>query len=200
MSFMCINCKKQEGKFIKVIVGLGNPGKEYENTKHNLGFMFVDYLSKKYNLNEFKKFKNSKITENIIEGQKVIFAKPQTYMNLSGESVKEAFDFYKIDLDNLIVIYDDIDVEKGNIKIRKTGGAGSHKGMISVVENIQSKNFTRIRVGIGLPEFKSDMINYVIGKISKEEQEKLGKGTTLAKEGIIEIIKNGVDSAMNKFN
>ena len=98
------------------------------------------------------------------------------------------------------VLDDDIDVAKGSIKIRKTGGAGSHKGMISVIENIQAKNFARVRVGIGLPEFKSDMINYVIGKISKEEQEKLGEGTTLAKNGIIEIIKNGVDSAMNKFN
>ena len=183
-----------------LIVGLGNPEPEYSNTRHNMGFDAINKLASEYNIQLNKnKFKGIYGT-GIIENEKVLLLKPQTYMNLSGESVKEAFDFYKIDLDNLIVIYDDIDVEKGNIKIRKTGVAGSHKGMISVVENIQSKNFTRIRVGIGLPEFKSDMINYVIGKISKEEQEKLGKGTTLAKEGIIEIIKNGVDSAMNKFN
>ena len=122
-------------------------------------------------------------------------------MNLSGESIIEIINFYKIKLEELIIIYDDIDVEPGKIKIRKKGGAGSHNGMKSVIENLKSEEFTRIRVGIGAPEYKNDMINYVIGKISSEEEkERLEIGTDTAKEAIVEILKNGVDIAMNKFN
>lgn len=183
-----------------LIVGLGNPEQEYSNTRHNMGFDTVNKLAKQYNIEiNKKKFKGIYGT-GIIEGEKVIILKPQTYMNLSGESIKEAIDFYKIDNKNLIIIYDDIDIKPGTIKIRKKGGPGTHNGMKSVIQNIQMKEFSRVRVGIGMPEYKDDLINYVIGKISEEEKEKLDKSTTKAKEAVIEIIKNGVDTAMNKFN
>ena len=135
-----------------------------------------------------------------IQDQKVVLLKPQTYMNESGKAIKEAYDFYGITPDTLIIIYDDIDIEKGKIKVRKQGGPGSHKGMISVIENLGISNFARIRVGIGQPQFKSDMINYVIGKVPEDEQKILAQGTEKAAEAVEEILKNGVDIAMNKFN
>lgn len=184
-----------------LIVGLGNPENEYANTRHNMGFDTINKLAKQYaiemNKNKFKGIYGT----GMIENEKVILLKPQTYMNLSGESVIEAIHFYKVDLEKVIVIYDDMDVEPGKIKIRKKGGPGSHNGMKSVVQNLNSEEFTRIRVGIGIPKYKNDRIQYVIGKISSEEDiKKLNVGTDNAKDAVIEIIKNGVDSAMNKFN
>lgn len=183
-----------------LIVGLGNPEEEYSNTRHNMGFDTVNKLAKQYDIEiNKKKFKGLYGMGNI-EGEKVIILKPQTYMNLSGESIKEAIDFYKIGNENIIIIYDDIDIKPGNIKLRKTGGPGTHNGMKSVIQNIQIKEFPRVRVGIGMPEHKNDLINYVIGKIPEEEKELLDKSTTTAKEAVIEIIKNGINYAMNKFN
>ena len=121
-------------------------------------------------------------------------------MNLSGESVKEVVDFYNIEPEKVIVIYDDIDTEKGKIRIRKKGGPGSHKGMISVINELKTEDFPRIRVGIGQPEHKNDMINYVIGKIPEDEEKILIQGVKKAAEAVEEIIKNGTDIAMNKFN
>lgn len=183
-----------------LIVGLGNPENEYSHTRHNMGFDTINQIAKNNNIQITKnKFKG--ILENtIIQNQKVILLKPQTYMNLSGQSVKEVAEFYNLKPEEIIVIYDDIDIEKGHIKIRKKGGAGSHNGMKSVVEELQSTEFARIRVGIGQPEFKSDMINYVIGKVPQEEQEILQKGVETAAKAVEEILKNGIDIAMNKFN
>ena len=121
-------------------------------------------------------------------------------MNSSGESIREIVDFYKINLEDIVVIYDDIDIEPGIVKIRKKGGPGTHNGMKSVVQHLGIQEFTRIRVGIGKPEHKSDLVNYVLGHIPNEDKEKLDKGTSLAKDAVIELIKNGVDAAMNKFN
>ena len=183
-----------------LIVGLGNPEEEYSKTRHNMGFNTINKISQQYNIevkqNKFQALYGS----GMIEKEKVILLKPQTYMNLSGESVKEVAEFYNLKPEEIIVIYDDIDIEKGHIKIRKKGGAGSHNGMKSVVEELQSTDFARIRVGIGQPEFKSDMINYVIGKVSQEEQEILQQGVEKAAKAVEEILKNGIDIAMNKFN
>lgn len=185
---------------MKLIVGLGNPGREYEKTRHNTGFMALDLVARELNISvTSEKFKGLYGKGNI-KGESVILLKPQTFMNLSGESIREAIDFYKIDKEQLIIIYDDIDIEPGIIKIRKTGGPGTHNGMKSVLQNISTKDFTRIRVGIGKPKHKNDLINYVIGNIPEEEKEILDEATTLAKDAIIEIIKNGVDNAMNKYN
>ena len=183
-----------------LIVGLGNPEPEYSNTRHNMGFNTINMLAKEYNIELNKtKFKGiDGVGE--IEGKKVILLKPQTYMNLSGESIIEIMNFYKIDLDNLIVVYDDFDTDIEKIRIRKSGSAGSHNGMKSIIGILKSQNFIRIRVGIGQPEYENDKINYVIGKISKEDSINLEKGVEKAKQAIVEILKNNVDIAMNKFN
>lgn len=183
-----------------LIVGLGNPENEYAHTRHNMGFDTINEIAKNNNINITKtKFKGQYET-GIIQGEKIILLKPQTYMNLSGESVKEVVDFYNIEPEKIIVIYDDIDTEKGKIRIRKKGGPGSHKGMISVINEIKTDNFIRVRVGIGQPEFKNDMINYVIGKIPEDEEKILIQGIKKAAQAVEEIIKNGTDIAMNKFN
>ena len=183
-----------------LIVGLGNPEPEYSKTRHNMGFDVINKLSNKYEINVNKSKWKGLVGTGIIENEKVILLKPQTFMNLSGESIREVMDFYNLENKDIIIIYDDMDIEKGEIKVRKTGGPGSHNGMKSVIENLPNNRFKRVRVGIGKPENKSDMINYVIGKVSDEEQEILDKGTEKAKEAVIEIVKNGVDSAMNKYN
>ena len=183
-----------------LIVGLGNPEEEYSNTRHNMGFDTINKLANEYNIkinkNKFKGLCGS----GIIENEKVILLKPQTYMNLSGESIKEAMAFYKIKSENIIVIYDDIDIEPGIIKIRKKGGPGGHNGMKSVISEIDTQNFPRIRIGIGKSENKGQLIEYVIGKMPQTDKDILEKATILGKEAILEIIKNGVDIAMNKFN
>ena len=193
-----------------IIVGLGNPENEYSNTRHNMGFDTINKIAKQYNIEiKIAKQYNIEISKTnfkgqygtgTIENEKVILLKPQTYMNLSGESVKEILKFYKLSTDNLIIIYDDIDIEAGIIKLRKTGGPGTHNGMKSVINEIQTEKFPRVRIGIGRPEYKGDLINYVIGKIPEQEIQVLDKSTTLAKDAVIEIIKNGIDKAMNKFN
>ena len=165
-----------------------------------MGFNTINKLAKQYEIEVIKsKFKGLYGT-GMIEGEKVILLKPQTFMNLSGESIKEVIQFYKMEIEQLIVIYDDIDIEPGTIKIRKAGGPGTHNGMKSVVHELNTQNFKRVRVGIGMPEDKEDLIEYVIGAIPEEDKENLEKGTDLAKEAVIEIIKKGIDVAMNQFN
>lgn len=183
-----------------LIVGLGNPEEEYANTRHNMGFDVINRISEKYNIPVNQKKFNSLYGIGLIENEKVILIKPQTYMNLSGEALIEFKNFYKIETNRIIVIYDDIDLEIGTIRIRKKGSSGTHNGMKSVVENIKTEEFPRIRVGIGKPENMGDLINYVIGKVPKEEQERLKQGVNLATEGTVEIIKNGIDIAMSNCN
>ena len=156
-----------------LIAGLGNPEEDYSNTRHNMGFDTINKLAKQYKIEVNKnKFKGLYGIGNI-ENQKVVLLKPQTFMNLSGESIKEAIDFYKIQKENIIIIYDDMDVKPGTIKIR---------------------------IGIGKPENKSDMIKYVIGNVSESDKKILDEATTIAKDAVIEILENGVDKAMNKYN
>lgn len=181
-----------------LIVGLGNPEEDYSNTRHNMGFNTVNKIASEYSIEVNKKKFKGLYGTGIIEGEKVILLKPQTFMNLSGESIKEVVDFYKIENNNIIVIYDDMDIDLGIIKIRKKGNPGSHNGMKSVVHYIGTE-FPRIRIGIGRPS-DDDYVKYVIGAIPEEEKEILDKSTTTAKEATIEIIKSGVDNAMNKFN
>ena len=183
-----------------LIIGLGNPESDYSNTRHNMGFNTINKLAEEYKINVNKNKFKGLYGSGIIEGEKVILLKPQTFMNLSGESIKEVVDFYKIDLDNLIVIYDDIDIEPGKIKIKKFGGPGTHNGMKSVVQELKTENFKRVRVGIGMQNDKSNLIEYVIGAIPEDDKEKLKEGVVLAKDAVVEILKNGIDIAMNKFN
>lgn len=183
-----------------LIVGLGNPEKDYSNTRHNMGFNVINELAKQYKIEVTKNKFKSLFAIDIIENKKVILAKPQTYMNLSGKSIREIIDFYKIDIDKLIVIYDDIDIEPGFIKIKKFGGSGTHNGMKSVIEELGTQNFKRIRIGIGSPEDKSRLVEYVIGAIPNNEKEELEKAIKLGTDAILEILKNDIDMAMNKFN
>lgn len=183
-----------------LIVGLGNPEPEYSKTRHNMGFDVINELSEKYNIKVEKKGFDALYGTGIIENEKVILCKPQTYMNLSGESIIQFVNYYKIDIENVIIIYDDIDIEPGIVKLRKKGGAGTHNGMKSVVEKLKTTNFPHVRIGTGKPLIKSDLINYVIGKVSKEDYEILLKGIDTGREAVEEIVKNGVDRAMNVIN
>lgn len=183
-----------------LIVGLGNPEEEYSGTRHNMGFDTINKLAKQFNIKVDKRKFKGLYGSGIIEGEKVILLKPQTYMNLSGESVKSIMQFYKINPEDIVIIYDDVDISPGIIKIRKKGGPGGHNGMKSVVSEIGTETFSRVRIGIGKPAQKDKMIQFVIGPIPKDEKEILDKATTLGKEAVIEIISNGIDSAMNKFN
>lgn len=183
-----------------LIIGLGNPEPEYSKTRHNMGFDVINKIAKKYEIDLSRTKFNGIFGSGIIEGEKVLLLKPQTFMNLSGQSVKQYVEFYKIPLENVLVIYDDMDVEMEKIKIRKKGGPGTHNGMKSIVHELVSEDFTRIRVGIGKPIGEYDAIDYVIGKLDDETYKKLEVGIQKAAEAASEYIKNGIDSAMNKFN
>ena len=183
-----------------LIIGLGNPEEEYSKTRHNMGFDTINKIAEQYNIKINKKKFQGLYEMTTIEGKKVILVKPQTYMNLSGNCVKEIADFYKVSKEEILVIYDDMDIEPGKIKIRKKGSSGGHNGMKSIIQMLGTEEFPRIRIGIGRPKHNGDEINYVIGSIPDEEILKLNDGIEIAKEAVIEILENGIDSAMNKFN
>lgn len=183
-----------------LIVGLGNPENEYANTRHNMGFNVINKIAESYNIEVVGSKYKGLFWMGEIENEKVILLKPQTYMNLSGESIIQFKNFYKIPNDKIIIIYDDIDLEPGIIRIRKKGGPGTHNGMKSVVQNLQTEDFIRVRVGIGKPEYKDDLINYVTSKIPKDKKAILEKGVNRGTEAILSILKDGVDIAMNKYN
>lgn len=183
-----------------LIVGLGNPEPEYCFTRHNMGFDVLNKISKKYDIKINKSGFKAIYGTGIIENEKVILCKPQTYMNLSGDSVIEIAKFYKIPASNIIVIYDDIDLETGIIKIRKKGGPGGHNGMKSLVERLGTEEFPRIRIGTGFCENKENLVEYVLSKVSNEEYINLLEGIDNATQALPEILKNGIDESMNKFN
>ena len=183
-----------------LIIGLGNPEPEYCYTRHNMGFDVLNIISEKYDIKINKSGFKAIYGSGLIENEKVILCKPQTYMNLSGDSIIEIANFYKISPSNIIVIYDDIDLETGIIKIRKKGGPGGHNGMKSVVDRLGTEEFSRIRIGTGFCEDKNNLIGYVISKVSNEEYLKLREGVNKAVEALQELLKNGIDEAMNKYN
>lgn len=183
-----------------LIIGLGNPEPEYSRTRHNMGFDVINKLSEKYSIDVKKEKFDGLYGNGIIENEKVILVKPQTYMNLSGEAIAQYANFYKVNPENIIVIYDDIDIETGVVKIRKKGGPGTHNGMKSVVHELNTTEFPRIRVGTGSKENITDLINYVISKVSQEEYKELEQGIDKAAEAVVEILKIGIDNAMNRLN
>ncbi len=181
-----------------IIVGLGNIGEKYENTRHNIGFDSVDYIANKYNIDiNRKKFKGV-YGEGFIEGEKVILIKPSTFMNLSGECVREILDFYKLTNEDIIVLYDDISLDVGKIRIREKGSAGGHNGIKNIISHLGTDKFSRIKIGVGQP--KGDLINHVLGNFSKEEREVLEESLDVTKLAVDEIIKSNISSAMNKYN
>ena len=183
-----------------LIVGLGNPEEDYKNTRHNMGFDVLNELANKNGIKISKSKFNALYGIGEIKEKKVILVKPQTYMNLSGESIIKFKKFYKISNKSIIVVYDDMDLDVGVIRLKAKGGAGTHNGMKSVVENLNTEDFIRVRVGIGKPANKEDIIDYVIKSIPQKEQIKLNESIKLASDSIMEILENGIDSAMNKFN
>jgi len=181
-----------------LIVGLGNPGKEYEDTRHNIGFKVVDNIAKEYNIEiNRQKFKGT-YGEGFIDGEKVMLLKPTTYMNLSGESVREVVDFYNLDNDDILVIYDDISLEVGTLRIREKGSAGGHNGIKSIIAHLNTDVFSRIKVGVGQPA--ENLVKYVLGKFSKEEMVVLSDVIGAVTKATREVIKSDVKTAMNQFN
>ena len=181
-----------------LIVGLGNPGKQYEQTRHNIGFDVIDYMANKYNIDvNREKFKGI-WGEGFIENKKVILLKPLTYMNLSGESIRELANFYKLEDDEIIVVYDDISLDIGRLRIREKGSAGGHNGIKSIIQNLGGDKFPRVKVGVGQP--KDNLVNHVLGKFSKEDREHIEKVIPVVSDAIVEIVKNDAKESMNKFN
>jgi len=182
-----------------IIVGLGNPGKQYENTRHNIGFITIEQLAQKHGISVTKLKHKALVGEGRVSDQKVLLVKPQTYMNLSGNSVREIVEYYKEDITNLVVIYDDIDIPTGTVRIRKKGSAGTHNGMRSILYDIQSDQFPRIRIGIG-GERKMPLDRYVIGGFTKEEKPLMEEAVLTAVQAVECMLQKGIDKAMNEYN
>jgi PTH1 family peptidyl-tRNA hydrolase len=176
---------------IKLVVGLGNPGKEYEKTRHNIGWWVIDRLSEKFGFSlSREKFKGI-YGEKFFNGNKVFFLKPLTYMNRSGESVGEFVKFFKIQPSEILVVYDDLDLPPGKLRLRLRGSSGGHKGMQSVIEKLGTSEFPRLRVGIGRPATKEEVVDYVLSPFSREEEETIRKAVEKAADCIEEILTVG---------
>lgn len=184
-----------------LVAGLGNPGTQYDMTRHNIGFHVIDYIADEYGVS-VKKLKFKGLYGEInIGGEKVLLLKPQTYMNLSGESIRDFASFFKIPVENIIVINDDIYLDSGKVRIRKSGSAGGHNGLKSIIYQLNSDVFPRIRLGVNsaLRE-RQDLADFVLSRFSKEEIPVLEEAIIRAKKAVEEIVKNNIDSAMNKYN
>ncbi len=184
-----------------IIIGLGNPTKQYEGTRHNVGFDVIDALADKYNIAVDTRKHRAYIGKGIIDGRKVILAKPQTFMNLSGESVSSLAEFYKIDEEHeLIIIYDDVSLDVGQLRIRKKGSAGGHNGVKSIIGHLGTQSFLRIKVGVGEKPRQYDLADYVLGHFSKGERDLMNEGYDRCINAIEQIVSGNVESAMNEFN
>ena len=184
-----------------VIVGLGNPTLQYEGTRHNVGFDVIDRLADKYNITVETRKSRALIGKGIIEGKKVILAKPQTYMNLSGESVRSLTDYYKIDEEQeLLVIYDDVSLGVGQLRIRKKGSAGGHNGIKNIISHFDTDVFVRIKIGVGEKPKRMDLADYVLSRFSKDEREEMEAGSEKAVRAAAMILNGETDAAMNEYN
>lgn len=183
-----------------IIAGLGNPDNKYKNTRHNIGFDVIDAISDKYNIpvnsGKFKSFCGN----GLINGQKVVLLKPLTYMNLSGEAIREAIDYYKVDPINLVVFSDDINLAVGGIRIRKGGSAGGHNGLKNIIKLIGTEDFPRIRMGVGQKPDGYDLADYVLGHFDGTERKQMDDSIQVAIEGLEQIIAGDIDKAMNICN
>ena len=184
-----------------VIAGLGNPDEKYQGTRHNVGFDVVDRLAEKYQIAVDTKKHRALIGKGVVEGQKVILVKPQTYMNLSGESLRSLVEYYKIDPEKeLLVIYDDISLEVGQLRIRRKGSAGGHNGIKNIIANLGTSVFPRIKVGVGEKPKGYDLADYVLGHFSKAEQELMSEGYDNAVKAVELIVSDQMSEAMNEYN
>ena len=186
--------------YMYIIAGLGNPTKEYEHTRHNMGFDVIDKLADKIGINSWSNKYEATCAMAMIGIDKVLLLKPQTYMNSSGISISEAVRFYKESIDHVIVAYDDIDLDVGRLRIRKNGSAGGHNGIKSIISHLGSSDFSRVRVGVGAKPKGYDLADYVLGKPSSSEAISIDKACDDAADAIICIIEYGIDKAMNIYN
>src|SRR5687767_15892584 len=183
-----------------LLVGLGNPGREYKDTRHNFGFMLIDRIAVRLNARGMKVQSKAIVTSTIYEDRKLILAKPQTYMNLSGQSVQGLVHFYKIPLTNVLLAHDDLDIPFGTIRLRPGGGPGGQRGMASAIEQLGTKGFPRLRIGIGRPPGRMDPSAYVLQDFTREEMKILSEIIDHAADAALEFVKNGLNAAMNKYN
>ena len=185
---------------MKIIVGLGNPGSKFEKDRHNAGFMALDRVAEETGINiKTKKF-DSIIGRGLIEKDEVLLVKPQTFVNLSGQAVSKLVNFYKADLEDLVVIHDDADIEFGKIKVKKNGKSGGHNGVKSIIDTLGNENFSRIRIGIGKSIYYEDLKKYVLSNFNKLEKNKFDKILSKVLEAITIIIRDGIDKAMCTIN
>ena len=183
-----------------LIVGLGNPTREYEHTRHNAGFDTVDMLADRLNISVKEKKHKGLCGKGMLGAEKVILLKPQTYMNLSGESVRAAADFYKIDHEHIIVMYDDIDLDVGKLRVRAKGSAGGHNGIKNIIAHLGTQEFPRVRIGVGAKPDRMDLADYVLGRFPQVEQSVMEDAFKEAAEAAAAIVEDGIDAAMNRFN
>ena len=184
-----------------IIVGLGNPGKQYEKTRHNIGFDFIDALADKYNISVLEAKFKALIGKGVIEGQKVVLVKPLTYMNLSGESIRQVIDFYKVDEESeLIVVYDDISLNPGGLRIRAKGSAGGHNGIKNIIQHLGHDKFMRIKIGVGEKPKGWDLVDYVLGRFTTEDRKLVEEAVGVAVEAAKIMVTDGIDEAMNRCN
>jgi PTH1 family peptidyl-tRNA hydrolase len=183
-----------------LLIGLGNPGREYANTRHNFGFMAIDRLAVRLNARGMKLQSKAIVMSTLYEERKVILAKPQTYMNLSGQSVQGLLHFYKLPPENLLVAHDDLDLPFGTLRIRPAGGPGGQRGMASTIEQLGTKEFPRLRLGIGRPPGRMDPKDYVLQDFSKDDLKLLPEVLDRAADAALEFVIKGLNAAMNKFN
>lgn len=190
----------EEANFPFLVVGLGNPGREYRDTRHNIGFMVIERLCAKLGARLNKVQSKALIGSGILEGRKVIMAKPQTFMNLSGQSVGGLVRFYKVPLDQIIIAHDDLDLPLGTIRIRPGGGSAGQKGIASIIQQLGTQNFARLRLGIGRPPGQMDPADYVLQRFHSSEQDVLDLVLDRAAAAVGVFMRDGLDMAMNQFN
>ncbi len=183
-----------------LIAGLGNPTREYDKTRHNAGFSVIDVLTDKYRFDVSEKKHKALCGRGVIEGQKVILVKPQTFMNLSGESIRQVAEYYKIEAEDIIIIYDDISLEPGQLRIRLKGSAGGHNGIKNIISHLGTQEFPRIKVGVGAKPPRMDLADYVLSRFSKEEQPLMENAFKAAAEAAVMMMTDGAEKAMNHFN
>ena len=190
----------RKDKMMYLIAGLGNPTREYEKTRHNVGFSVIDVLADKYNIDVSDRKHKALCGRGVIEGEKVLLLKPQTFMNLSGESIREAVDYYKIDPEDIIVIYDDISLEPGQLRIWLKGSAGGHNGIKNIIAHLGTQEFPRIKVGVGAKPPKMDLADYVLSRFGAEEQKVMDEAFGEAAEAAVMMMTTGAERAMNHYN
>jgi peptidyl-tRNA hydrolase, PTH1 family len=188
----------QENGFL--IVGLGNPGREYKGNRHNVGFMALDTLASQFDISFTRIESKALVTKTNYKGKKILLAKPQTYMNLSGQAVGSLSNFYKIPLERILVAYDEVDLPFGNLRLRSEGGSAGHNGLQSIIDQLGTNRFPRLRIGIGRPPGRKGAANYVLKDFSAQEKEILDGILKHASEAVLEFIEYDLETAMNKYN